>query len=205
MTDSTPPAMKIRRKRKRQAAATAMVANARCSCGVSIAACWSTIVRPIPVLTGNDTSALWLPAGVPQRNAGSDGDHPYEDAVASHEMMIERGSNMNRGKCRNGGTHHLVNKKKLLREGAVLRPYRRQLEQAEHCDGRPVSGGGYPADERLHDQQRVKRPVGRVRGLLLCRRDIVRQRRRWMANAIAEPRDDDRNEQRADRAVQVVE
>jgi hypothetical protein len=48
-------------------------------------------------LTGNDTSALWLPAGVPQRNAGSAGDHPYEDAVAAHEMMI--GSPLQRETC----------------------------------------------------------------------------------------------------------
>src|SRR6266480_4371809 len=48
---------------------------------------------------------------------------------------------------------------KLLGECAVLGPDRRQLEQAEDSDGRPISRGGDPAGDWLHDEQGVETPM----------------------------------------------
>src|SRR5262245_4864052 len=85
--------------------------------------------------------------------------HAHKHAVAADEMMLQGGADMADQQHRQRDADHPVHPQKLLRQRPVLMPDRRQLEQAEHRDGRGRGGGGHPAEQALDDGQRVQRPV----------------------------------------------
>jgi hypothetical protein len=103
----------------------------------------------------------------------SAGDHAHEDAILAHEMMVERRTDMRGRKPGDGGTYQAVNEKQLFGQCAVLRPDRREIEQAENRYRRAISRSGDPTAERLHDQEGVESPVRHVCGKPLDRRNVV--------------------------------
>src|SRR5260370_36204000 len=87
-------------------------------------------------------------------------------------MMIKRGADMHGRKAGDGGADQGMNHEQTFGQGAVLRPDRRQFKQSEYHDWCAIGGGGHPADEWLHYQQRIESPMRGARGRLLERRDV---------------------------------
>jgi hypothetical protein len=69
--------------------------------------------------------------------------------------MKERAADMCGPEGGDGHAGQAVNREQLLEKQAVFGPDRRELELAEHSDRRPVGGGCHPADDRLHNLQRI--------------------------------------------------
>src|SRR3990170_7929578 len=82
--------------------------------------------------------------------------HAAQYAVAPHEVMVERRADVAAEQDREQKADHAVAEEHALRERAVLRPDRRQLEQPEETDRRAVGRGGDQADDRLDDEQRIE-------------------------------------------------
>src|SRR5258707_1402677 len=93
-------------------------------------------------------------------------------------MMIKRGADMHGRKAGDGGADQGMNHEQTFGQGAVLRPDRRQFKQSEYHDWCAIGGGGHPADQWLHYQQRIESPMRGARGRLLERRDVLLQRQR---------------------------
>src|SRR5258708_16427073 len=88
-------------------------------------------------------------------------------------MMIKRGADMHGRKAGDGGADQGMNHEQTFGQGAVLRPDRRQFKQSEYHDWSAIGGGGHPADQWLHYQQRIESPMRGARGRLLERRDVL--------------------------------
>src|SRR5258705_3926778 len=119
--------------------------------------------------------------GSPHRLRPSAGDHAHENAISAHEMMVERRADVRGHQTANGNADKGVDVEKLLRERAALGPDRRQVEPAEDDYGCPISRGGNPTCERLHEEKRVEPPMRRVCGEPLHRGHVSGQREgpRW--------------------------
>src|SRR5258707_9124957 len=89
-------------------------------------------------------------------------------------MMMKRGADMHGRKAGDGGADQGMNHEQTFGQGAVLRPDRRQFKQSEYHDWCAIGGGGHPADQWLHYQQRIESPMRGARGRLLERREVPR-------------------------------
>src|SRR5579883_1413298 len=62
------------------------------------------------------------------------GGHPGQDAIPADEMVVQCGRDMGGGKDRDSKADQAVNEQHLIREGPILVPKGRQVEQAEDRD-----------------------------------------------------------------------